>query len=111
MRKSEILLPVGNMQMARAAIHNGADAIYVGAPGFNARGRSKDFDLTELQEIIELCHIHNVRTHIALNILIFENELSSVTELVKKLIEINKVIKENTDKHNEFLKELGLNPI
>jgi U32 family peptidase len=86
MRNSEILLPVGNIDMARAAVHNGADAIYVGAPGFNARGRSKDFDLTELNEIIQLCHEYNVRVHIALNILIFENELSTVTQLVADLI-------------------------
>jgi len=86
MRTSEILLPVGNIDMARAAIHNGADAVYVGAPGFNARGRSKDFDYTELIEIIQLCHEYNVRVHIALNILIFENELPTVTQLVADLI-------------------------
>jgi putative protease len=88
MRNSEILLPVGNIEMARAAIHNGADAIYVGAPGFNARGRSKDFDLTELDEIIKLCHEYNVRVHIALNILIFENELPIIAQLVADLIQL-----------------------
>ena len=41
----ELLLPVGKKEMAAAAIQNGADAIYVGFPGFNARGRSYDFEL------------------------------------------------------------------
>ena len=45
---SELLLPVGNMEMALAAIHNGADAIYLGFPHFNARGRSQDFEVGEL---------------------------------------------------------------
>ena len=48
---SELLLPVGNMSMALAAIHNGANAIYVGMPGFNARGRSHDHSLEELKDI------------------------------------------------------------
>ncbi len=52
-KKSELLLPVGNMNMCLAAIHNGADAIYVGMPHFNARGRTTDFEVAELKEIIE----------------------------------------------------------
>lgn len=64
--------------MALAAIHNGADAIYVGFPHFNARGRSHDFEIEELKEIIQVCHLYGVRTHLALNILIFQNEIESV---------------------------------
>lgn len=75
---SELLLPVGNMEMALAAIHNGADAIYLGFPHFNARGRSQDFDTQELREIIETCHLYGVRAHLALNILIFPGEIESV---------------------------------
>lgn len=75
---SELLLPVGNMEMALAAIHNGADAIYVGFPHFNARGRSHDFEIDELREIIETCHLYGVRTHLAFNILIFEQEIEAV---------------------------------
>ena len=70
---SELLLPVGNIQMAQAAIHNGANAIYVGMPGFNARGRTHDHNFDELKEIIELCHLYDVHVHVAFNILIFQN--------------------------------------
>lgn len=82
----ELLLPVGQIEMAQAAIHNGADAIYVGFPGFNARGRSYDFELGELAEIIELCHLYGVRVNLALNILIFENELPIVVERLKQVL-------------------------
>jgi U32 family peptidase len=82
----ELLLPVGHKEMALAAIHNGADAIFVGFPGFNARGRSYDHELTELQEIIQTCHLYGVKVNLAFNIVIFENELDQVVEAIKKVL-------------------------
>lgn len=82
----ELLLPVGQKEMAEAAIQNGADAIYVGFPGFNARGRSYDFELEELKHIIELCHLNGVKVNLAFNIVIFENELPLVIEALKKVL-------------------------
>ncbi len=82
----ELLLPVGHKEMALAAIHNGADAIFIGFPGFNARGRSYDHELTELQEIIEICHLYGVKVNLAFNIVIFENELDQVVEAIKKVL-------------------------
>lgn len=70
--QTELLLPVGNLEMALAAIHNGADAIFVGTPGFNARGRSYDHSLDELAEIIKQCHLHGVCVNLALNIVILK---------------------------------------
>ena len=71
----ELLLPVGNMEMLLAAIHNGADAVYIGMPKFNARGRTQDFSVEELREMIELAHLYDVKVHLAFNILIFQDEL------------------------------------
>lgn len=82
----ELLLPVGQKEMAEAAIHNGADAIYLGFPGFNARGRSYDFELEELRQIIELCHLYGVKVNLAFNIVIFENELEAVVEAIKNIL-------------------------
>lgn len=84
--KPELLLPVGNSEMLEAAIHSGADAIYVGVPGFNARGRSHDHELDELKKMVERCHLYGVKVHLAFNVLIFENELPQVVELLKKII-------------------------
>jgi putative protease len=72
--------------MATAAIHNGADAIYVGMPGFNARGRSHDHSFEQLQEIIELAHLYNVQVHVAFNILIFENEINDAITAITKVL-------------------------
>jgi putative protease len=84
--KSELLLPVGNLNMALAAIHNGADAIYVGMPHFNARGRTADFTISELKEIIETCHLYGVRVNLAFNVVIFEEEIPEVIELLKQVL-------------------------
>ncbi len=82
----ELLSPAGNLEMALAAIHNGADAIYVGFPGFNARGRTIDFELEDLRNLIDTCHLYGVRVHLALNILIFENELKEVATCLEKIL-------------------------
>lgn len=87
--KSELLLPVGNMKMCLAAIHNGADAIYVGVPHFNARGRTTDFTLEELKEMIELCHLYGVRVNLAFNVVIFENELESARNLLEQILPLH----------------------
>lgn len=83
---AELLLPVGNHEMASAAVQNGADAIYVGFPGFNARGRTVDLELDELAAMIQMAHVHGVKVNIALNILIFQNEIQKVTEALEKVI-------------------------
>lgn len=85
----ELLLPVGNYQMCLAAIHNGADAVYMGVPGFNARGRSLDFSFEELKEMIELCHLYGVKVHLAFNVLIFQSELQKAHEHLKKIISLS----------------------
>lgn len=77
-RSSELLAPVGDMEMCRAAVHNGADAVYVGYPGFNARGRTVDHSWEELEEMTAFCRRHGVRVFLALNILLFEKELRDI---------------------------------
>ncbi|KHD87564.1 MAG: collagenase [Bdellovibrio sp. ArHS] len=69
-----------------AAIHNGADAIFMGVPGFNARGRSYDFQIEEVKEIIDTCHLHGVKVNLAFNILIFQNELQAAVEVLEKIL-------------------------
>jgi putative protease len=84
--KTELLLPVGNYDMCLAAIHHGADAVYMGVPYFNARGRTTDFSFEELKEMIDLCHLYGVRVNLAFNVVIFENEFPKVIELLQKIL-------------------------
>lgn len=86
---SELLLPVGNLKMCLAAVHYGADAIYVGVPFFNARGRTTDLSMEELKEMIDLCHLYGVRVNLAFNVVIFQNEFPKVIELLKEILPMN----------------------
>ncbi len=87
--KYELLLPVGNMEMAQAAVHHGADAIYMGVPGFNARGRSMDFSFEQMKSIIDFAHLHGVRAHLAWNVVIFEEELTSCEALLPEILQLH----------------------
>lgn len=87
-KKTEILAPVADMEMCKAAIHGGADAIYLGAPYFNARGRAPDLSSEHLKMIIDECHLYGVQVFFALNILLFERELQKMPEYLKGLIEL-----------------------
>lgn len=86
---SELLLPVGNMEMCLAAVHNGADAVYIGVPFFNARGRTTDFSIDELKEMIELCHLYGVRVNLAFNVVIFQNEFPKALELLSQILPLH----------------------
>jgi putative protease len=74
------------MQMCLAAVHHGADAIYVGVPFFNARGRSADLTMEELKEMIDLCHLYGVKVNLAFNVVIFQNEYPKVIELLEQIL-------------------------
>ncbi len=84
--RPEVLAPVASMEMAQAAVQNGANAIYVGFPGFNARGRTPDLDPTAYAELAQLCRFHGVKVYVALNVLVFEDELASLLDTARTLI-------------------------
>ena len=83
--RPELLSPAGDWDALRAAVANGADAVYFGLSAFNARARAANFTLDELPEVIGYLHAHNVRGFVALNILIFTDELPEVVEFVKAI--------------------------
>ena len=85
-KKPEILAPVGNWEMCLAAVHSGADSIYLGMPGFNARGRAHTFSLEELKEIIDYCHLYGVKVLVGFNVLIFERELGEAIQLLNDVL-------------------------
>lgn len=72
--------------MLLAAIHHGADAVYMGVPYFNARGRSQDFSYEDLKEMIDLAHLYGVKVNLAFNVVIFENEIPKVKEVLENIL-------------------------
>lgn len=78
----ELLAPAGSMDALRAAVQNGADAVYLGGGGFNARMSAKNFSAEELREAVSYCHIRGVRVHLTLNTLLSDRELPAAAEWV-----------------------------
>ncbi len=83
--KPELLVPAGNLECAKAAVANGADAVYFGAPSFNARMRADNVPLPELPRLMRFLHAQGVRGYVALNVLIFTDELTTVAKLLDQL--------------------------
>ncbi len=79
----ELLSPAGSMEALRAAVQNGADAVYLGYGSFNARQGAKNFTTDELREAVKYCHIRGVRVHLTLNTLATDRELPRVAELIR----------------------------
>jgi putative protease len=80
----ELLAPAGNWDCARAAVANGADAIYFGLPRFNARLRADNFAVEELPEVVAFCHRYGVKAYVVLNTLIFTGELDDAAEELRR---------------------------
>jgi putative protease len=86
--RPELLAPAGDRDCVRAAIENGADAVYFGLDcGFNARARAKNFSVAELAEILRLLHGRGVKGYVTLNTLVFPSELPEVERHVVELAE------------------------
>lgn len=79
----EILAPAGGFDSVIAAAHSGADAVYIGAKSFSARASAHNFDEEELKECVRYCHRRGMKVHLALNTLIFDDEMARAVELVK----------------------------
>lgn len=85
-KEIEILAPAGNPESFWTAIKAGANAVYLGLDGFNARSRAKNFRIDELIDIIEMARKNNVKVYITVNILIKNNELSKLVNFIYKVV-------------------------
>jgi putative protease len=82
-RRPEVLAPAGDADAMRAAVRAGADAVYFGLQGFNARARATNFDEGGLAATMRSLHEYGVRGYVALNTLVFDDELASVEAAVR----------------------------
>jgi U32 family peptidase len=84
--RPELLAPAGDRDCIRAAIENGADAVYFGLEtGFNARARAKNFDVADLPEIMAELHRRGLKGYVTLNTLVFTSELDQVEALIRQI--------------------------
>ena len=79
----ELLAPAGSMDALRAAVQNGANAVYLGCGPFNARQSAKNFTPQALKEAVKYCHVRGVDVHLTLNTLVADREMTQIAELIR----------------------------
>ena len=84
-QQPEILAPAGNWDCVRAAVANGADAVYFGLDQFNARMRADNFTREDLAVLVPFLHSHGVRAYVTMNVLIFPAEMGEALEYLDAL--------------------------
>ena len=85
-RKPELLAPAGDWECARAAVENGADAIYFGLDRFNARMRASNFTEADLPRLMDFLHRRGVKGYVTFNTLVFEDEMLAAEQYLRTII-------------------------
>lgn len=83
--RPEVLAPAGGWPQLRAAVENGADAVYFGLSDFNARARACNFEPSELPEVMRYLHTRGAKGYVVLNVLVFDEELGRMQERVRQV--------------------------
>src|SRR5215475_10254264 len=86
LRLPELLAPAGDWECARAAVENGADAIYFGLERFNARMRAHNFTEADLPKLMAFLHQRGVKGYVTFNTLVFENEITEARHYLRSII-------------------------
>ena len=84
--RPELLAPAGDWECAKAAVENGADAIYFGLERFNARMRARNFTAADLPGLMEFLHRRGVKGYVTFNTLVFANELAEAEQFLRAII-------------------------
>ena len=84
--RPELLAPAGDWECARAAVENGADAIYFGLDRFNARMRAHNFTEADLPKLMEFLHRRGVKGYVTFNTLVFQNEIADAEHYLRAII-------------------------
>ncbi len=87
MNKIELLAPAGSFAALRAAVENGADAVYLGGSMFSARQYANNFSYKELIEAVEYAHSRGMKIHVAVNTLLANHEIKDLINYLYQLAE------------------------
>ncbi len=83
--KKELLSPAGDFEALRAAVNNGADAVYLAGKNYGARKFAKNFSLEELAQAVNYAHLYGVKVYVTVNTIIYEEEIKEVLEYIEYL--------------------------
>lgn len=88
MRKPELLIPAGSLEVLKTAVIFGADAVYIGGEVFGLRAKAKNFTKEEMIEGIDFAHKYGVRVHVTANILAHNDDIEGAMEYFRELKEM-----------------------
>jgi U32 family peptidase len=84
-RTPEIVAPAGNLEKLKMAVRFGADAVYFGGAGFNLRAQADNFTPEEIDEAVEFCSGHNVRTVFLVNSYLHEADVPAARDYIASI--------------------------
>jgi len=84
----ELLAPAGSFEAFKAAVENGADAVYLGGKSFNARASAANFSLEELRQVVQYAHERETQVYVTVNILIADQEFPELFDYIYSLYEL-----------------------
>ena len=87
MKKCELLVPAGGEKQFIAAVENGADAVYMGGPLYNARMGAENFTADEIGKAVDYAHLRNVKVYVTMNTLLEDKDLDAALGLAEILYE------------------------
>ena len=85
MEKIELLAPAGNLNILKAAVDNGADAIYLGGENFSARAYADNFTNEEIVEGIKYAHVRGAKVYVSINTLVYDDEINEEERIIENL--------------------------
>lgn len=86
--KIEILSPAGDFESVKAAVQNGANAVYLGGKSFSARQSAKNFNEEDLSFVVSYCHARAVLVYLTLNTLVFDSQVNQMIDTIKNAVSI-----------------------
>lgn len=85
MRKPELLIPAGSLEVLKTAVNFGADAVYIGGEAFGLRAKAKNFGPDEMAEGISYAHERGVKVYVTANILAHNDDLEDASDYFLQL--------------------------
>ena len=87
-KKPELLIPAGSLEVLKTAVAFGADAVYIGGESFGLRAKAKNFERDEMEEGIRFAHAHGAKVHVTANILAHNGDLQGAEDYFMELKEL-----------------------
>ncbi|MCC8142308.1 MAG: U32 family peptidase [Lachnospiraceae bacterium] len=85
MKRPELLIPAGSLEVLKVAVTFGADAVYIGGEAFGLRAKAKNFSIKEVREGISFAHAQGVKVYLTVNIFAHNEDLEGIRDYLSQI--------------------------